>query len=85
MSSHEPSDPTLEWLPRLSPLSPDPEATARVRRRCHAAMARRTALDARQERSGFRPGRAIESILMLTIGLYLVAAIAEAVQVAGSL
>jgi hypothetical protein len=48
-------------------------------------MARRTALAVREQRSGFRPGRAIESILMLTIGLYLVAAIAEAVQVAASL
>ena len=81
MSSHEQHDPILELLMGLPQLSPDPEAAARVRRRCHAAMARRTAL----RPSGLRPWRLSEAVLMLSVGVYLVAAVAEAVRVAGSL
>ena len=85
MSSHEQHDPTLEPLMGLPQVSPDPETVARVRRRCHAAMARRAALQARSSRSGLRPWRLSEAVLMLSMGLYLVAAVAEAVRVAGSL
>ena len=85
MSFHEQRDPTLDLLLRLPPVSPDPEATARVRRRCHAAMARRAALQARSGRSGLRRRRLFEAVLMLSMGLYLVASIAEAVRVVGSL
>ena len=85
MSSHEQHDPTLELLMGLPQLSPDPEAAARVRLRCHAAMARRAASQARSSRSGLTPWRLSEAVLMLSMGLYLVAAVAEAVRVAGSL
>jgi hypothetical protein len=84
MSSHEQHDQTFKLLLRLPQLSPDPEAAARVRRRCHAAMARRAALRAGGSRSGLRPGRLSEAVLMLSMGLYLVTAIAEAVRVAAS-
>ena len=85
MSSQEQHDPTLELLMGLPRVSPDPEAAARVRRRCHAALARRAAVQARSSRSGMGPGRLSEAVLMLSMGLYLVAAFAEAVRVAGSL
>lgn len=85
MSSHEQLDPTLDLLLRLPQVSPDPETVARVRRRCHAAMARRTVRHARGSRSGIRPGRLSEAVLMLSTGLYLVAAVAKVVLVVGSL
>jgi len=85
MSSHEQRDPTFELLRRLPQVSPDAVAAARVRRRCHAAMARRAALQARGSRSALRPGRLSETVLILSMGLYLVAVVAEAVRVAGSL
>ena len=85
MSSHEQHDPILELLMGLPQLSPDPEAAARVRRRCHAAMARRAAFQARSNQSGLRPWRLSEAALMLSMGLYLVAAVVEAVRVTGSL
>jgi hypothetical protein len=82
----EECDPTLELLLRLPRVSPDPEAATRARRRCHAAMARRAAFQARRgSRFRRRPGRLSEAVLMLSIGLYLVASVAEAVRVASSL
>jgi hypothetical protein len=47
-------------------------------------MARRAARSARDKRAGLQPGRLSEAFLMLSMGLYLVAAIAEAVGVAAS-
>jgi hypothetical protein len=81
----EQSDPTLELLLRLPRVSPDPEAAARTQRRCHAAMVGRAAFQARGSRFGRRPGRLSEAVLMLSIGLYLVASVAEAMRVASSL
>ena len=85
MSSHEQREPILEALLRLPPVSPDPEAAARVRRRCHAAMARRAALRARSSGSGLRPVGLSGTVLILSTGVYFLAALAEAVRVAASL
>jgi hypothetical protein len=86
MASHEPCDPTSELLRRLPRVAPDPDAAARVRRRCHAAMERRAALQAApRSRSGRRPTPLPEAALILSMGLYLAASLAEAVRVASSL
>jgi hypothetical protein len=85
MPSHERCDPTLESLRRLPPVSPDAEAAARVRRRCHAAMTRRAARHARQYSSHPRaPGRLFAAALMLSLSLYLAASLVEAVRIASS-
>jgi hypothetical protein len=82
MSSQEQCDPILELLRRLPQVSPDSEAAARVRHRCHAAMARRTARRTRDHQSGRRwPGRLSDAVLVLSMGLYLAASVAEAVRV----
>jgi hypothetical protein len=87
MSSHEPCDPTLELLRGLPGLPPDAAAAARVRRRCHAAMARGAARHARRSDPSQPPGpgRLFDAVLMLSMSLYLAASVVEAVRVASSL
>jgi hypothetical protein len=82
MLSQEQRDPTLELLRRLPRVSPDAEAAARVRRRCHAAMAHRTARRARSHSARLRgTGRLFEAVLVLSMGVYLAASVAEALRV----
>jgi hypothetical protein len=72
-------------LGRLPAMPQPQEGMARVRRRCHAAMLLRAKRRARAERRASRPARLPEAILVMSIGLYLAAAVAEAVRVVGSL
>ena len=85
MSSHEPFDPTTDLLRGLPQVSPESEATARVRRRCHAAMARRAARDARDNRSRRWRGQLSEAVWIVPLGLYLLASVIETVRVVISL
>jgi hypothetical protein len=85
MSFHEQFDPTVDLLRRLPEVSPRAEATARVRRRCHAALARRAARYARDRRSGGWRGQLSEAVWLLPLGLYLLTSLIETVRVASSL
>jgi hypothetical protein len=82
MSLHE-HDPILEQLFRLPRPAEDPDSSADVRRRCHALMAGRVAVKARGGRSA-RRRRLLSAALVLAVGLYLAAAVVEAVRVVGS-
>ena len=84
MSFHEQSDPTIDLLRRLPGLSPQTEATARVRRRCHAALAR-AARPAHESRSGRWRVHLFEAAWILPLGLYLLISVIETVRVASSL
>ena len=84
MSFHEESDQTIDLLRRLPGVSPDAEATARVRRRCHAVLARRAARQTHR-RSGRWRGQLSEAIWLLPVGLYLLISVIETVRVASSL
>jgi hypothetical protein len=84
MSFHEESDQTIDLLRRLPFVSPDAEATARVRRRCHAVLARRAARQTHR-RSGQWRGQLSEAIWLLPVGLYLLISVIETVRVASSL
>ena len=85
MSFHEQFDPTIDLLRRLPQPSPDTGATARVRRRCHAALARRTAHRTRANRLNQWRRQVSEAVWMVPLGLYLLASIIETVRVASSL
>lgn len=85
MSSHEPFDPTIDLLRRLAHVSPEADATARVRRRCHAAMARRTARRARANRPDRWRGQLSDAVWIVPLGLYLLASVVETLKVASSL
>lgn len=85
MSFHEQSDPTLDLLRGLPAVSPRPEATARVRRRCHAALARRAERQARHTRYLESRGRLFEAAWLVPVGLYLLISVIETVRVASSL
>ena len=77
-------DPILEQLFRLPRPAEDPDRSADVRRRCHAVMAGRAALQASHSRPGPRR-RLLSAALVLAMGLYLLAAVVEAVRVVGAL
>ena len=85
MSSHEQFDPTIDLLRRLPHTSPEADATARVRRRCHAAMARRTARRARANRPDRWRWQLSEAAWIVPLGLYLLASVIETMRVASSL
>lgn len=84
MSFDDPSDPTLDLLRRLPEVSPEADATARVRRRCHATLARRAQRHARN-RSVRQQGQLSGAIWLLPLGFYLLISVIETVRVAGSL
>ena len=84
MSLHE-HDQILEQLLRLPRPAEDPDRSADVRRRCHALMVGGgVALQAPHGRSDLSR-RLLSDALMLVTGLYLVAAVVEAVRVVGLL
>ena len=85
MSFDEPSDPTLDALRRLPGVPPRADGTARVRRRCHAALSRRAARLAHDGRSGTWQGQLLEAAWLLPLGLYLLISVIETMRVAGSL
>jgi hypothetical protein len=85
MSFHEQFDPTIDLLRRLPQPSPEADATARVRRRCHAALARRTAHRTRAYQPNRWRGQVSEAVWIVPLGLYLLASIIETVRVASSL
>jgi len=85
MSFHEQFDPAIDLLRRLPQPSPEAEATARVRRRCHAALARRTARRVRANRPDRWRGQLSDAVWIVTLGLYLLASVVETLKVAGSL
>jgi hypothetical protein len=85
MSFHEQFDPTIDLLRRLPQPPPETDATARVRRRCHAAMARRTAHRARANRPDRWRGQVSDAAWIVPLGLYLLATIIETMKVATSL
>ncbi len=85
MSYPEPPDPTLDLLRRLPGASPQTEATARVRRRCHAVLARRAARMAHDSRPGTRQGQLLDAAWLLPLGLYLLISVIETMRVASSL
>ena len=85
MSFQEPFDPTVDLLRRLPGVSADPDATARVRRRCHAVLARRAARRARERQAAGRQGQLLEAIWLLPLGLYLLISVIETMRVASSL
>ena len=84
MSFHEESDQIIDLLRRLPGVSPDAEATARVRRRCHAVLTRRAARQTHR-RCGQWRGQLSEAIWLLPVGLYLLISVIETVRVASSL
>jgi hypothetical protein len=84
MSFHEQFDPTIDLLRGLPQVAPQSEATARVRRSCHAAMARRAPRQARDSRSRRWRGLS-EAVWILPLGLYLLASVIETVRVVISL
>jgi hypothetical protein len=81
MSPSERPDPVLEALRHLPPVADDSAATARVRGRCHDAMARRAA---RRHRPEVRPGRWPDAVLVLSMSVYLTAAVSTALRLAAS-
>lgn len=85
MSFHEQSDPTVELLRRLPEVFPETDATARVRRRCHAALARRAPRQAHESRSGGWRGPLFEAVWLLPVSLYLLMSVIETVRVASAL
>jgi len=85
MSFHEQFDPTIDLLRRLPQPPPETNATARVRRRCHAAMARRTAHRARANRPDPWRFHLSEAVWIVPLSLYLLAAVIETMRVASSL
>jgi hypothetical protein len=85
MSFPEPSDPTLDLLRLLPDVSPHADATARVRRRCHAVLARRAARRALGSRSVTLRAQLLEAAWLLPLGLYLLISVIETVRVASSL
>ena len=84
MSSESP-DPTRELLRRLSPMPQPTEAAARVRSRCHAALVGRAASQVRYDRTSTRRRQLIHAVLVLSMAVYLVTALGEALRVVGSL
>jgi hypothetical protein len=85
MSFHDQSDPTVDPLRRLPGVFPDADATARVRRRCHAALARRAKRQAHESQPGGWRGQLFEAVWLLSLSLYLLMSVIETVRVAGAL
>lgn len=85
MSPHAHSDPTLEWLHGLPRLSQDRQAADRTRRHCHAAMTRLAARRARRSQREWQVALFSDGVLVLSMGLYLLAVVVEAVRVVGAL
>ena len=85
MSFHERSDPTGDLLRQLPALSPGAEATARVRHRCHAVLARRAAHEAHDSRPGRWQRGLAEAFWLVPLGLYLLISVIETMRVAASL
>lgn len=85
MSFHEQFDPTIDLLRRLPQPPPETDATARLRRRCHAAMARRTAHHACANQPDRWRGQVSAVVWIVPLGLYLLASIIETMRVASAL
>jgi len=75
----------IDLLRRLPHPSPEPDATARARRICHAAMARRTERRARANRPNPWRAQLSDAAWIVPLGLYLLASVIETLKVAGSL
>jgi hypothetical protein len=84
MTSDENEDPIMSMLVQLPPPARRMARDHQVRARCHAAMARRAGQRAHAEQRRTTLARATDAVLAVSMSLYVVAALVEAVRLAGA-